>query len=204
MGIIRLTLLTIAGILAAMFYFGRDADLPEDRIGRERAAAPSVSSVPPFAPRPAREETPVVTAPEPTPEPARTTRLPEPARPAPVAAAPVTPVPDLPETDATIPGPLESAIAAVLAEPEPEPVAEPEPAAEPEPGEDGLRGLLYVTGDRVNVRAGPATVYGVVTSLTRGTAVIDAGDAGEGWRMIRLQTGELAYMSADFLSAIAP
>ena len=60
---------------------------------------------------------------------------------------------------------------------------------------------LYVTGSRVNVRSGPSTVYEAIGALTRGTAVDDLGDAGEGWRQIRLPDGRTGYMSGDFLSA---
>jgi len=188
MGIIRLTLLTLVLIWLAMMYFGRDEDLPDRVIGRER---PDPGTIVTPAPEPA---VPSEGAPTPEPEP-------------PVATAPVedsTPEP----TD-----PFEAAVDEAMEEatpepePQPEPVADPEPVAEPEPAPEPAPApdsMLYVTGATVNVRSGPSTVYDAITALPRGAEVVDLGDAGEGWRMIRLETGETGYMSGDFLSPVAP
>jgi hypothetical protein len=182
MGIIRLTLLTLVLIWLAMMYFGRDGDLPERVIGRER---PDPGSIVAPAPEPAA---PSVRAPTPEPEP-------------PATAAPVedtTPEPTDP-FEAAVDEAMEEA--APEPEPQPEPVTDPEPEPETTPAPDST---LYVTGATVNVRSGPSTVYDAITALPRGAAVVDLGDAGEGWRMIRLQTGETGYMSGDFLSPVAP
>lgn len=65
--------------------------------------------------------------------------------------------------------------------------------------------LLYVTGDRVNLRAGPSTDNAIVTALTRGTATEYLADAPDGWFQIRDQaTGNVGFMSGDFLSPTRP
>ncbi|GGD24106.1 SH3 domain-containing protein [Sinisalibacter lacisalsi] len=179
MGIIRLTLLTTVLIWLAMMYFGRDEGLPDRVIGRE---APAPTQVIETAPEPVELE------PEPAPEPE-----PEPEPEPPVAAAPAEPSPPEPVDR------FEEAISEAMEEAEPE--AEPEPEPAPTPAPDSV---LYVTGATVNVRSGPSTVYDAITALPRGTAVVDQGNAGEGWRMIRLQSGETGYMSGDFLSPVAP
>lgn len=180
MGIIRLTLLTLVLIWLAMMYFGRDDGLPERVIGRE-PSAPAATPDPVRAPDP-----PAEALPEPEPEP-------------PVAAAPAES--DTPEPSDAMEDAIGAAIeeATPVPEPEPEPTPEPEPAPAPAPDS-----VLYVTGATVNVRSGPSTVYNAITALPRGAAVVDLGDAGEGWRMIRLETGETGYMSGDFLSPVAP
>jgi len=190
MGIIRLTLLTLVLIWLGMMYFGRDEGLPERVIGRE-PPAPSATPEPVSEP-----QVPAEPGPEPEAEPE-----PEP----PVATAPAEP--ETPEPT----GSMEDAIGAAIEEatPEPEPVPapepEPEPAPDPEPTADPIaETVLYVTGNTVNVRSGPSTIYAAITALQRGAAVVDLGDAGEGWRMIRLETGETGYMSGDFLSPVEP
>jgi len=217
MGIIRLSLITAVLIWLSMMYFGRDDGLPETLIGRE---APGATSQP--APQPVRNDPPPQPEPEPDPEPDPVVA--ETPEPAPVAPAPaVEPDPE-PEPQRTITfTPLEDAVSDAvddaLATPDPAPVPDPapnpaptlaeEPAPAPAPGSDFVvdadpEPLLYVTGSRVNVRSGPSTVYEAVTALTRGTAINDLGDAGEGWRMIRLPNGGIGYMSGDFLSPVTP
>jgi len=166
MGIIRLTLITAVLIWGAMYYFGRDEGLPEDRLGR--------------TPEPEEVVAPVEEAAEPEQPVAEVTAIPE-------------PTPEVAPTVEPEPTPEPAPVAEPEPEPEPAPVAEPEPEPEPEV-------VLYVTGRRVNVRAGNSTADAVITSLPRGAAVIDLGDAGEGWRQIQLETGEIGYMSGDFLS----
>lgn len=170
MGIIRLILITAALIWLMMFYFGRDEGLPENRLGR--APTPAVLA-----------EAPAPDAPPAAPKPAE---APEPVTPAPPSQPIATP-----ET-----APVEPAVNDPVA---PEPVAEqkPQPVAEPEPAPEAV---LYVTGRTVNVRAGPSTTFEAIASLTRGAAVVDLGDAGEGWHQILLDSGEIGYMSGDFLS----
>jgi hypothetical protein len=192
MGIIRLTLLTSVLIWLALMYFGRDEGLPERVIGRE-----------PTAP---------VTTPDPTTEPAPTADTAPESEPEPDAAVvDESPDPFTPEPGSALADAIGAAIEEATPEPdpapEPEPTPEPvpdpapEPAPEPEPERDQV---LYVTGTTVNVRSGPSTVYDAITSLQGGAAVVDLGNAGEGWRMIRLETGETGYMSGDFLSPDAP
>lgn len=56
-----------------------------------------------------------------------------------------------------------------------------------------------VSGNRVNVRGGPSTNYGVVSKLTRGEEVRILEDNGDGWvRMQPVDGGESGWM-ADFL-----
>lgn len=64
-------------------------------------------------------------------------------------------------------------------------------------GED----LRAVTGSRVNVRSGPGTSFGVVTSLTRGDQVIILEDPGNGWVRMRPIGGGPDGWMADFLLA---
>ncbi|MFV0359289.1 SH3 domain-containing protein [Tropicimonas sp.] len=66
----------------------------------------------------------------------------------------------------------------------------------------GETDLFYVTGAEVNLRAGPSTDYGVVTTLTRGEPVELLSDPGGNWAEIRIAaTGETGFMSRRFLSA---
>lgn len=56
-----------------------------------------------------------------------------------------------------------------------------------------------VSGNRVNVRGGPSTNYGIVSKLTRGVEVRILEDNGDGWvRMQPVEGGEAGWM-ADFL-----
>lgn len=202
MGIIRLTLLTLVLVWLAMMYFGREEGLPERVIGRERPAPEAI-----VEPAPEPETSPeTAMAPEPEPDPRQE---PEP-RVADTPAAPNEPdsadpigaaVDEAMEDAAPEPEPQTQPEPEPEPEPEPDPVADPEPEPEPQPAPDSV---LYVTGATVNVRSGPSTAYDAITALPRDAAVVDLGDAGEGWRMIRLETGETGYMSGDFLSPDAP
>lgn len=59
--------------------------------------------------------------------------------------------------------------------------------------------IRTVSGNRVNVRGGPSTNYGIVSKLTRGETVRILEDNGDGWvRMQPLDGGEAGWM-ADFL-----
>ena len=56
-----------------------------------------------------------------------------------------------------------------------------------------------VTGNRVNVRGGPGTNFGVVSSMVRGDKVVILEDPGNGWVRLRsVQDGAQGWM-ADFL-----
>ncbi|MCB1339443.1 MAG: SH3 domain-containing protein [Maritimibacter sp.] len=81
--------------------------------------------------------------------------------------------------------------------PAPEPVA-PEPPAPSIPEEP--QGALYVAGSGVIVRAGPSAEERAVDDMMRGTAVVDLGGVGEGWRMILLPNGAAGYIAAADLS----
>ena len=66
-------------------------------------------------------------------------------------------------------------------------------------------GMLYVTGTRVNMRAGPSTNDSVVGSLQRGARAELLADTRDGWLQIRdISTGAEGYMSARFLSPLSP
>jgi hypothetical protein len=59
--------------------------------------------------------------------------------------------------------------------------------------------IRTVSGNRVNVRGGPSTTYGIVSTLTRGEAVRILEDDGDGWvRMQPIDGGEAGWI-ADFL-----
>ncbi len=65
------------------------------------------------------------------------------------------------------------------------------------------RTILVVTGNRVNLRAGPSTGNAVVTSLSRGQQTELIAEAGGGWLHIRhIASGRQGYMSGDFLKAV--
>ena len=68
--------------------------------------------------------------------------------------------------------------------------------------------VLYVTADRLNMRAGPSTNDRVLGALTRGAAVTavdaDPGADADGWRQIRDGDGRMGYVSARFLSDSRP
>lgn len=56
-----------------------------------------------------------------------------------------------------------------------------------------------VTGNRVNVRGGPGTNFGVVAKLVRGDAVEILEDNGDGWVRMRPVDGGAEGWMADFL-----
>ena len=59
--------------------------------------------------------------------------------------------------------------------------------------------VRIVSGNRVNVRGGPSTDYGIVSKLARGDEVRILEDNGDGWvRMQPVDGGEAGWM-ADFL-----
>ncbi len=65
--------------------------------------------------------------------------------------------------------------------------------------------IRYVTGSRVNLRAGPSTSDAVVAQLVRGTETEVLDEVGDGWLQIRdLATGTVGFMSGDFLSIDSP
>jgi len=73
------------------------------------------------------------------------------------------------------------------------------------PSTDAEIFLLYVTGTRVNLRAGPSTDNAIVAALDQGTATEFIAEAPDGWFQIRDQaTGAVGFMSGDFLSPTQP
>lgn len=170
MGIIRLTLFTGLGLAAGLAYLGRDEGLPEDRIGRVQDDA--VQNV----------ETVSFSAP-----------------------APDEITPDMTDTGLASAEKVEE-LTTRQAQPaslftitgETQEVSNT-PEAPAVPVTEAAK-ALFVSGSRVNVRGGPSTSYGVIASVTYGTEVQDLGDAGQGWRAIRLPSGDRGYMAARFLT----
>lgn len=65
--------------------------------------------------------------------------------------------------------------------------------------------ILYVTGDRVNLRDGPSTDNAIVAALLLGSQTVLLSQAEDGWLQIQVsQTGQVGFMSGDFLSTTAP
>ncbi|QUJ75729.1 SH3 domain-containing protein [Sulfitobacter albidus] len=59
--------------------------------------------------------------------------------------------------------------------------------------------IREVSGNRVNVRGGPSTDYGVVGKLTRGDAVRVLEDNGNGWVLMEAVNGGTEGWMAEFL-----
>ncbi|HCQ67042.1 MAG TPA: hypothetical protein DIU07_18685, partial [Rhodobacteraceae bacterium] len=144
-------------------------------------------------PRPLRTLDPV-----PLPDLAAIAPAPEPAAlpvedPTPVQSATVAPPEDLAKTA--------SDGADIVAAPLPEPEPEPEPVVPTLPDEP--QGVLYVSSSGVAVRAGPSADDRAIDEMPRGSAVVDLGGKGDGWRMILLPNGAAGYISDAQLS-LAP
>lgn len=81
------------------------------------------------------------------------------------------------------------------------------PAAAPAPAETAVpdRPLVYVTGSRVNMRAGPSTANPVVTALGYGDEAELIETLDNGWMHIRhTESGRVGYMAGRFLSETRP
>ena len=91
---------------------------------------------------------------------------------------------------------------ATVVAPAPKPVvSKPERAEVSEPEAE----ILYVSGDRVNLREGPGTSHGVIARASRGTEVVLLSDKVGEWRQVRvIDTGEVAYVASRLLSPTAP
>ncbi len=59
--------------------------------------------------------------------------------------------------------------------------------------------IRTVSGNRVNVRGGPGTDFGIVSRLVRGDAVEVLQDDGTGWVLMRPLDGDVEGWMADFL-----
>lgn len=161
-------------------------------------------------PRAARRQA-ATTAPAPAAQDAGGAGLPAPSaqsRPAPAAASDAVPaseaVPEVipaasqtPEQVQRFPGPR--------LRPSPEHAGEA-PAAEATTAPAGSGGgtVLYVTGNRVNMRAGPSTGEAVVGALNGGAAVEALGPTDGAWVNIRDGEGREGYISGQFLSPQQP
>ncbi|WP_299846138.1 SH3 domain-containing protein [uncultured Paracoccus sp.] len=115
------------------------------------------------------------------------------------AAAPAVPAEEVaqtPEQVQTFPGPP--------LRPSPEHAGEAETElAEAEALAAGGAEIMYVTGDRVNFRAGPSTNDRVIGAILRGSPVEILGQT-EGWVQLRDAGGREGYMSLQFLSPERP
>lgn len=107
----------------------------------------------------------------------------------PVQAAPLPPEQTAP-TAPRFPGPP--------LEPSPQYADAPQPTASLEG--TAADTTLTVSGDRVNLRAGPGTDHGVVGALTRGTAVTAVGPTTGAWVEVRDASGMQGFIAAQFLS----
>ncbi|MCI2395858.1 SH3 domain-containing protein [Aliiroseovarius sediminis] len=184
MGILKISLLTVGVLGVSMLYFGRDTDLPVDRIGQEPAIAPETI-------------VPVSASPDiPAGEMIATAN----AAPAPLATVPtsvrLTVIPVTPDDTATPQSPAERAEEAARQMAASVNTTAPAPATLLTTVQD----TLFVSGSTVNMRAGPSTQHDVVAKLTRGTEVIDMGPAGGGWSQIKVaDTGTRGFMATRFL-----
>lgn len=193
MQLVRLTVLTIAGLGAGMYWFGRDAGLPDDPIGRETAliSPDLVASITGSLQDPSEQDDQLAMALASDSSPETATL---------VAFRPSQDKATVQPAVATVDG-GETGVVSTASEPEAsKPLSGTEKVqADPQPD------YLYVSGSRVNVRGGPSTAYGVISSLSLGTKVEDMGDAGDGWRQIVLtDTGERGFMAGRFLSPEQP
>jgi hypothetical protein len=191
MQLVRLSVMLIVGLGAAMYWFGRDTGLPDDPIGRETALISSdlMASITGVIEEPGEDEgrLALALASDASPE---TATL--------VAFRPTQDKATVQPAVAVVDG-GETGVVSTASEPEASKPLSGAEKAEPEPD------YLYVSGSRVNVRGGPSTAYGVISSLSLGAQVEDMGDAGDGWRQIVLtDTGERGFMAGRFLSSEQP
>ncbi|WP_298496318.1 SH3 domain-containing protein [uncultured Maritimibacter sp.] len=184
MALLRLTLVATAVLGAAMYHYGREDGLPDDPLGRDTALiTPNLLGGPTLDATNEKESDVLLAAIASDSNPESPTQL------SLVSFEPEETVEPMMSAKNPTADVVEGAIAATA--------ADATTAKEPE-----TTPMLYVSGSAVNVRGGPSTAFGVIDSLTYGTAVEDLGDAGQGWREIRLlASGETGYMSGQFLTA---
>ena len=188
---IRLTLLLTAALIGTMLIFGTD-DPSLQSASIEQKVLPE-----PF--KPVVQEV-VVTQDKPKvatkPEPAR---LEQPLVETEVAN--ILEVTKLDSLDLSTILPSNDLIEAEVNDTSPEPVV---PLFTPELTVEASK-LLFVTGSRVNLRAGPSTGQAVVTQLGLGDRAELLSNTADGWVQIRhVESGRIGYMSADFLSPVEP
>lgn len=125
------------------------------------------------------------------PEPAFETSAAEPSAPQP---EPAGDVPDLVQATSQTPQQVQRF---------PGPALRPSPqyaGQNPPQAESGAQ-MAQITGNRVNMRAGPSTADAVLTSLGLGTAVQLLGPVGGDWVHVRAPDGQVGYVSGQFLEA---
>ncbi|MFP4274835.1 MAG: SH3 domain-containing protein, partial [Paracoccaceae bacterium] len=72
----------------------------------------------------------------------------------------------------------------------------------PRPVSETRRDLRQVAGNRVNMRTGPGTSYGVLATLDRGARVEVLDAPGNGWVKLRVEaSGRVGWMAASLLGA---
>lgn len=175
MGILKLSFLAVGAMGAAMLHFGRDADLPADRLGMEPGIQQST-----IEPVSAAVKQPILVA----PKPAKVIKAV--ARTKPVVA----PDPNSQAARAVAAAKLMAANAAQVT-----------PAAATIATTSGFP-TMVVRATAVNMRAGPSTKNGIVGRLTRGMEVVNMGDAAPGWSQIRVvSTGQRGFVASKFLAA---
>ncbi len=186
----------------------REANLPETVVVPRPRPAP---------PRPLEQpvaEIALEIAPEIAPEPAPELV----AEPAPETAVELAVAPEAaPETSDETREPLELAVVRPAAalngiapiepgaeNPLPAPRVISAPSARPVLSADETK-ILEVTGNSVNLRAGPSTGRDIVGRLSRGDKAELVAEAAEGWLQIRdLSTGTVGFMAARFLAPADP
>jgi uncharacterized protein YgiM (DUF1202 family) len=118
-----------------------------------------------------------------------------------VAAALVTPAPEIvlaayPTAAAPEPVALPAAAVAVA-----EPVAVTTPPVEAAPALD----VRFVNSNAINVRQGPSTNDPVIGRLTRNEAVTVVADKGDGWVLVRIEgDGVEGYVAGRLLTTRTP
>ena len=192
-------------VLGAMLFAAGGADGPsrieqaEARADRQRAVVltlparpvPTQPSVTPFEAAPAEQEP---TQADPETETDDSTESAAVAQPAPESSDETFQIPSRNDQSQPQDAVLEPSAPTETAEATTEtsePPAEAAPAAQ----------ILFVTGDRVNLRSGPSTSNDVVGSVTRGQAVELVEYESNGWAQIRVEGFAVpVFMSGDFLS----
>ncbi|AUH32454.1 SH3 domain-containing protein [Paracoccus tegillarcae] len=175
---IRLTILTVLGLFAALTLFGDpDPDAPFNAATETAAAGDTDEAT-------AADASPETVA-------AATTVASEVSAP----AVPSEAVQQTPEQVQSFPGPA--------LRPSPEYAGQAE-VAKIEAMEQSGAQIMYVTGNSVNFRAGPSTNDRVIGALLLGSPVEALGQADGGWMQLRDAQGREGYMSAQFLSPDRP
>lgn len=179
MGILKLTFLTVGAMGAAMLHFGRDVDLPADRLGMEPGIEQST-----IEPVSASVKQPILVV----------------SQPVKVIKAVAHATPVTTATRVSAPDPNSQAGRAVAAAKQMAASAKLTPVSVPATSLDFP--TMYVQASAVNMRSGPSTQNGVIGRLTRGMEVVNMGDAAPGWSQIRVvSTGQRGFMASKFLAA---